>query len=77
MKIILGMAEISDAVECYLARQGLNTDNFNLDVRIVVSRSSEDNKVEVDMSQKEEKPEDIPEEPINRLPFGSDEVSGD
>jgi len=65
MKITLGKDEIADAVECYLARQGLKTDGFDLDVRIVVSRSSEDNKIEVDMVQKEIC-NNIPNEPIAR-----------
>jgi len=79
MKVILGKEEIADAVECYLAKQGLNTDIFDLDVRIAVSRSSEDNKIEVEMTKIAAKV--IPGEPIARsteevvLPFGGDEAS--
>ena len=78
MKMILGTSEISEAVECYLAKQGLNTGAFDLDVKIIVSRS-EDSKIEVDMTKKEltQKQIDLQSEvdvTVNtELPFGSPE----
>ena len=81
MKVILGKEEIADAIECYLARQGLNTSSFVLEVRIAVSRSAEDNKIEVEMKKKEEVLEDSVKEEPNlfnhdkvepaKAPFGS------
>ena len=62
MKVVLDLKEISDAVECYLARQGMDTDSFDLDVKILVSRSSEDNKIEVEMNKKIIQ-EEVPSEP--------------
>ena len=51
MKIILGKSEVENAIECYLTREGINTAKYELDIKIVVSRSSEDTKIEVDMNQ--------------------------
>ncbi len=54
MKIILGKQEVENAIECYLTREGINTKKYDLDIKIVVSRSSDDTKIEVDMDQKSE-----------------------
>ena len=72
MKMILGTSEISEAIECYLARQGLNTHAFDLDVKIIVSRS-EDSKIEVDMTKKEISSEPIAKEVEKELPFSQPE----
>ena len=77
MKVTLMKEEIAEAVECYLAKQGMATESFDLDVKIVVSRSSEDSKIEVEMNKKDE-PSDVPSGPIAReaepeVPFGSSE----
>ena len=86
MKIILGKNEVENAIECYLTREGINTAKYDLDIKIVVSRSSEDTKIEVDMTQVENKPvtlQDGDEVPVETDPVGSpfgdktDEVAGD
>ena len=87
MKIILGKNEVENAIECYLTREGINTGKYDLDIKIVVSRSSEDTKIEVDMTQVENKPvtlqdgDEVPAEayPVLGSPFGdkTDEVAGD
>ena len=77
MKVTLVKEEIAEAVECYLARQGMATESFDLDVKIIISRSSEDSKLEVEMSKKDTS-NDVPSEPVVReaepeLPFGASE----
>ena len=78
MKIILGKQEVEEAIECYLTREGINTAKYELDIKIVVSRSSEDTKIEVDMNQVP-KPIVEAEDSTHGSPFGenSDEVAGD
>jgi len=76
MKIILGKNEVENAIECYLTREGINTGKYDLDIKIVVSRSSDDTKIQVDMEQRVE-PASIAEiDPVSPAtsPFGSDEV---
>ncbi|RLA57508.1 MAG: hypothetical protein DRQ78_13410 [Epsilonproteobacteria bacterium] len=77
MKIILGKNEVENAIECYLKREGINTAKYDLDIKIVVSRSSEDTKIEVDLNQVAEQPvaetEETPaymEETAGGSPFG-------
>ena len=82
MKIILGKNEVENAIECYLTREGINTGKYDLDIKIVVSRSSEDTKIEVDMKQVSEpvigKEIEIEEDPVLGSPFGGkDDVTGD
>ena len=82
MKIILGKDEVENAIECYLTREGINTAKYELDIKIVVSRSSEDTKIEVDMKQVSEpvigKEIEIEEDPVLGSPFGGkDDVTGD
>ena len=81
MKIILGKSEVENAIECYLTREGINTAKYDLDIKIVVSRSSEDTKIEVDLNQSDkadEAPAYMEEETTAGSPFGDkDEVSGD
>ena len=77
MKVTLMKEEIAEAVECYLAKQGMATESFDLDVKIVVSRSSEDSKIEVEMNKRDTSC-DAPSEPMAKeaepeLPFGSSE----
>ncbi len=78
MKIILGKDEVENAIECYLTREGINTGKYDLDIKIVVSRSSDDTKIEVDMDPKKViEPTSIAEtDPVSPAtsPFGSDEV---
>jgi hypothetical protein len=67
MKIILGKIEVEDAIECYLSKQGLNTSVYDLDIKIVVSRSNDDTKIEVDLTKNENEIEQaFPTEPMNR-----------
>ena len=76
MKIILGKNEVENAIECYLTREGINTGKYDLDIKIVVSRSSDDTKIQVDMEQRVE-PASIAEiDPVSPAtsPFGSDET---
>jgi len=82
MKIILGKDEVENAIECYLTREGINTAKYDLDIKIVVSRSSEDTKIEVDMKQVSEpvigKEIEAEEDPVLGSPFGGkDDVTGD
>ena len=82
MKIILGKNEVENAIECYLTREGINTGKYDLDIKIVVSRSSEDTKIEVDMKQVSEpvigKEIESEEDPVLGSPFGGkDDVTGD
>ncbi len=84
MKIILGKQEVENAIECYLTREGINTGKYDLDIKIVVSRSSDDTKIEVDMDQKsepviDEAPAYMDEVSETGSPFGDkdDEVAGD
>ena len=82
MKIILGKDEVENAIECYLTREGINTAKYDLDIKIVVSRSSEDTKIEVDMKQVSEpvigKEIEVEEDPVLGSPFGGkDDVTGD
>ena len=53
MQVILDRSEVKEAIQCYLSREGIDTDKYDLDIKIVVSRSSEDTKIEVEMNQKE------------------------
>ena len=80
MKIILGKNEVENAIECYLTREGINTGKYDLDIKIVVSRSSDDTKIEVDMDpRKVIEPSIIAEmDPVSPAtsPFGSDEAEG-
>ncbi len=82
MKIILGKQEVEEAIECYLTREGINTGKYDLDIKIVVSRSSDDTKIEVDMEQRSEPVVNaeiaIETDPAPSSPFGDvDEVAGD
>jgi len=88
MHIVIDQPELKEAIVCYLQKQGFNTDIYDVDVNIKVSRSSEDNKIEVDLKRKTEELDKpvIPAGQIARgmpandtVPFGglSDEVSGD
>ncbi len=52
MLITLDKNEVQSAIQCYLSREGIDTDKYDLDIKIVVSRSSEDTKIEVEMNQK-------------------------
>ncbi len=82
MKIILEKAEVENAVQCYLSREGIDTDKYDLDIKIVVSRSSEDTKIEVDLNQveeaevpvEEEAPAYMEKEVKSGSPFGIDET---
>jgi len=87
MQVILDKEEVREAVQCYLSREGIDTNKYDLDIKIVVSRSSDDTKIEVDMNQKEVVVSDV-EAPAYMAaaevaspssPFGDtiDEVSGD
>ncbi len=82
MKIILGKEEVENAIECYLTREGINTAKYDLDIKIVVSRSSDDTKIEVDMAQVKEvavpdnQTIDIEKDPVPGSPFGTEEVEG-
>ncbi|MCD6434877.1 MAG: hypothetical protein J7L15_00590 [Clostridiales bacterium] len=82
MKIIVGKSEVENAIQCYLSREGINTDKYDLDIKIVVSRSSEDTKIEVDLNQIEDKFTQVIEEETPAYmsksdkpgsPFGIDE----
>jgi len=82
MQVTLDKNEVQAAVECYLTREGINTAKYDLDIKIVVSRSSDDTKIEVDMDQKSEPvvvktPAYTTEVPASGSPFGADEVTGD
>ncbi len=83
MKIILGKQEVEEAIECYLTREGINTGKYDLDIKIVVSRSSDDTKIEVDMEQRSEPVVNagnaIETDSVPGSPFGDkdDEVAGD
>ena len=83
MKIILGKSEVENAIQCYLSREGINTDKYDLEIKIVVSRSSEDTKIEVDLHQVNGVVEEAAEAPAymdppsTGSPFGVDEASGD
>ena len=82
MKIILEKAEVENAVQCYLSREGIDTDKYDLDIKIVVSRSSEDTKIEVDLNQTESVAEEVEtpayleeKDPVKTgSPFGIDET---
>ena len=82
MKIILGKEEVENAIECYLTREGINTGKYDLDIKIVVSRSSDDTKIEVDLNQVKEVivPDspaiDVETDPVPGSPFGTEEVKG-
>ena len=52
MQVILGKDEVQSAIECYLAQEGININKYDLDIKIVVSRASDDTKIEIDMVQK-------------------------
>jgi len=84
MKIILGKQEVEEAIECYLTREGINTAKYDLDIKIVVSRSSDDTKIEVDLNQVKEVivPDspaiDAETDPVIGSPFGGkDDVQED
>jgi len=81
MKIILGKNEVENAIQCYLSREGINTDKYDLDIKIVVTRSSDDTKIEVDMETKKViDPAIIAEtDPVSPAtsPFGSDETTSE
>ena len=81
MKIILGKNEVEAAIECYLSREGINTGKYDLDIKIVVTRSSDDTKIEVDMEPaKDIETASIAEiDPVSPAtsPFGSDEATSE
>ena len=87
MLITLDKNEVQSAIQCYLSREGIDTDKYDLDIKIVVSRSSEDTKIEVEMNQREVIVSDVEapaymetkESSNPDSPFGDtvDEVSGD
>jgi len=78
MKIILEKNEVENAVQCYLSREGIDTDKYDLDIKIIVSRSSDDTKIEVDLNQmpKPEVETFAPQEKVKPAsdPFGIDET---
>ena len=55
----MDQAELKDAITCYLEKQGFKTSQYEVSVNIKVSRSSEDNKIEVDLVKKA-----VPEIPL-------------
>jgi len=68
MQVILGKDEVQSAIECYLAQEGINIDKYDLDIKIVVSRASDDTKIEIDMVQKKVI------EPVEQVAYMVDEI---
>ncbi len=53
MKITIDEKEINSAVECYLAKQGVNVDAYDLTINVNAGRSDSGPRIEIDMTQKE------------------------
>ncbi len=53
MKITIDEKEINSAVECYLAKQGVNVAAYDLTINVNAGRSDSGPRIEIDMTQKE------------------------
>lgn len=53
MKITIDEKEINSAVECYLAKQGVNVDAYDLNINVNAGRADSGPRIEIDMTQKE------------------------
>jgi hypothetical protein len=75
MKVVIFKEEIEEAVKCYLGEQGLNTGEYDIDIKMVVGRT-DDARVEIDLTKQKNDAEDQAEEPVesfqekDKLPFG-------
>lgn len=69
MKITIDSGEIESAVECYLARQGVAVDSYELTIQVTAGRADSGPRIEIDMVQKTEQEEYTP----SKAPFGSEE----
>ena len=69
MKITIDSGEIESAVECYLARQGVAVDSYELTIQVTAGRADSGPRIEIDMVQKLEPIEDV----VPKAPFGSED----
>ena len=72
MKIIIDQAEINSAVACYLAKQGVDVDSYDLDIDVTAGRGDSGPRIEIDMTQKpvDDTPMELTPKPTV-APFGS------
>lgn len=54
MTVILNDKEINQAVECYLVKNGLTLSNRKIDVSVVVGRTGNGNRIEVEIVEDSE-----------------------
>jgi len=74
MKITIGKNEIEEAVECYLSKKGLDLEQYDLDIKMIVGRT-DDARIEIDLNQGKEESNDVVDELVPRVetpsaPFG-------
>jgi hypothetical protein len=65
MKIIIGKVEIEEAVQCYLKQQGLDVEQCDLDIKMIVGRT-DDARIEVELIKNKTTEQDIPSGPVAR-----------
>ena len=70
MKIQIDEIEISEAIECYLEKQGINISEYNLEIDVNAGRGEYGPRIEISMEKREVEPEeskdiDSPKDPFN------------
>ena len=76
MKIQIDEHEIAEAVECYLARQGVAIDQYDLTINVIAGRTETGPRVEINMEKKDLQVEKATV-PTKADPFAGSDVTKD